>query len=164
MGEQTGAFTKILVPIDGSKPSQAALVKAIHLARIHGASLEIVHVLSVTEDLPREPEPNTRSPSEWVTERIEQIRLKDERMLREAVEEAQGMGLQGQVSSKLLLGTPGQAILTEAWSGSFDLIVIGDRGMSGLRELVLGSVSKHVVDKSTIPVLVVKHSDEGRSI
>ncbi len=164
MGVQEGAFRKILVPIDGSKPARAALVRGIQLAKIHGATLEVVHVMSVTEDLPREPEPNTRSPSEWITERIEQIRLKGERMLREAVEEAQSMGLQGRVTSRLLLGAPGSAIVAEAGSGGFDLIVIGDRGMSGLRELILGSVSKHVVDKSSVPVLVVKSSGEEPSI
>ncbi len=163
MEAHSGVFRKILVPIDGSKPSQAALLKAIQLAKFHSSALEIMHVMSVTEDLPKEPEVSTELPEKWVTEYLEQIRLKDERMLREAVETAKGMGVED-VHSRLQLGKPGPAILTEAWSGNFDLIVIGDRGLSGLKELVLGSVSKHIVDKSSIPVLVVKHSGEAHSI
>jgi nucleotide-binding universal stress UspA family protein len=153
-----GIFHKILVPIDGSKPADNALGKALQLAKIHGSVVEVLHVMSVTEDLPTEPERSekTDTPSEWVEEYLNQIRKKDEKMLSEAMDEAKKMGLEGKVTSKLLIGKPEDAILREATLGAFDLIVIGDRGISGLKELVLGSVSHQVVDQSKIPVLVVK--------
>jgi nucleotide-binding universal stress UspA family protein len=77
-------------------------------------------------------------------------------MLSEALKEAKGMGLEEKATSMLLIGNPGDAILREAAKGGFDLIVIGDRGNSGLKEFVLGSVSRQVVNQSKIPVLVVK--------
>jgi nucleotide-binding universal stress UspA family protein len=64
--------------------------------------------------------------------------------------------LSGKVTSRLLIGKPGDAIIAEASEGRFNLIVIGDRGLGGLKELLLGSVSHQVVNESTIPVLVVK--------
>jgi nucleotide-binding universal stress UspA family protein len=82
--------------------------------------------------------------------------MKDERMLSEALLESEKMSLAGKVTSKLLIGKPGDMILREAALGEFDLIIIGNRGLSGLKELVLGSVSHQVVDQSKIPVLVVK--------
>jgi nucleotide-binding universal stress UspA family protein len=66
------------------------------------------------------------------------------------------MGLAGKVASKLLIGKPGDIILSEATQGAFDLIVIGSRGLGGFKEFVLGSVSHQVVNESKIPVLVVK--------
>ena len=116
-------------------------------------------MMSVTENLPAGPEV-TRTPSEWVKEYLDQIQLRDEQMLSDAVQTARKLGLGEKVFSRLLIGKPGPLILEEVSTSGFDLIVIGDRGLSGLREMVLGSVSKHVVDKSNIPVLVVKHSAE----
>jgi len=62
----------------------------------------------------------------------------------------------GKVTSKLLMGRPGEVILSEAAQGAFDLIVIGGRELGGFKEFVLGSVSHQVVNESKIPVLVVK--------
>jgi nucleotide-binding universal stress UspA family protein len=49
-----GIFQKILVPIDGSKPANAALAKAFQLAKIHGSTVEVLHVMTFTEDIPTE--------------------------------------------------------------------------------------------------------------
>jgi nucleotide-binding universal stress UspA family protein len=158
MTNSIGVFQKILVPIDGSKPANAALAKAFQLAKIHGSTVEVLHVMTFTEDIPAENESSTKNeiPSAWVEDYITRVRMKDEEMLSEALIEAEKMSLAGKVTSKLLIGKPGDMILREATSGEFDLIIIGDRGLSGLKEMVLGSVSHQVVDHSKIPVLVVK--------
>jgi nucleotide-binding universal stress UspA family protein len=44
--------SKILIPIDGSEPSFSALDYAVNEAKTHNASLEILHVMTFTEDLP----------------------------------------------------------------------------------------------------------------
>jgi len=49
-----------------------------------------------------------------------------------------------------------QAILGEANAGQFNLVIMGSRGLSTVKELTLGSVSNGVLRHSTIPVLVVK--------
>jgi len=158
MSDSIEVFRKILVPIDGSKPANNALVKAFELAKIHGSTVEVLHVMTFTEGLPAEHEGSGKTdlPSAWVEDYITRVKMKDEKMLRDALSEAEKMGLSGKVTTKLLIGKPGDAILREAAQSDFDLIVIGNRGLSGLKELVLGSVSHQVVDQSKIPVLVMK--------
>ena len=56
--------------------------------------------------------------------------------------------------SKIIFGSPIVEIIDMA--KGFDIIVIGSRGQSGLKEIFLGSVANAVVHKSKIPVLVIK--------
>ena len=150
-------FQKILAPIDGSKPAHDAFVNALQMAKIHGSDVEILHVMTFTEDAPHVPRnPGDDTPDSWIDDYMSRVRRKDEKMLSDAVEEAKAAGLSGKVTSRLLIGKPGDAIIAEASEGGFNLIVIGDRGLGGLKELLLGSVSHQVVNESTIPVLVVK--------
>lgn len=83
------------------------------------------------------------------------LRVNSEKMLGDALAGAEKLGVPSGVCSKLLVGKAEDVILVEAVEGGFDLIVMGDRGMNGLK-FVLGSVSRHVVDASRIPVLIVK--------
>ncbi|MNV78280.1 Stress response protein NhaX [compost metagenome] len=63
-------------------------------------------------------------------------------------------GLNAEV--ELLQGSPAEVILKYAKEHAIDVIVIGSRGLGGIREFVLGSVSHNVVQSARIPVLVVK--------
>ena len=154
----TQMFNKILVPIDGSKPSSNALLKALELANIHGSEVEILHVMTFTEDAPEASKTKTKndSPTEWVDNYVSRVKNNDENMLNDAVRYAKTIAPSNKITSKLLIGKPGDEIIYEAGQGEFNLIVIGSRGLGGLRELVLGSVSHKVVNESKIPVLVVK--------
>ncbi len=87
---------------------------------------------------------------------MERVQINDERMLRNAVKDAEKMAPGVKVYSKLLMGSAGKEIIREAERGHFNLIVIGSRGLSGFSELMLGSVSHRVVNGSGVPVLVVK--------
>ncbi len=151
-------YKKILVPIDGSKLAADALLHALDLAKTQRAEVEILHVMSITEDLPREQKTlgNKDSPPEWVKDYVTRVRENDEKMLGEALKRSKALVPGITVSSKLLLGRPGEVIANEAEKGGYDLIVIGSRGLGGIKELVLGSVSHEVVNKSKVPVLVVK--------
>lgn len=63
------------------------------------------------------------------------------------------------LQSKILEGShPGSVVVdfSKKGNGKFDLIVIGSRGRSGLKEKLLGSTSNYVMHKSDIPVMVVK--------
>ncbi|MBT2569061.1 universal stress protein [Planococcus sp. ISL-110] len=64
----------------------------------------------------------------------------------------------GQVKYKveILHGTPGPAIVEYANKEKFDILIIGSRGLNGLQEMVLGSVSHKVVKRANCPVLIVK--------
>ena len=71
--------------------------------------------------------------------------------LRERMDNA---GVNGNV--EMIQGAPAEVILEYAKQNGVDLIVIGSRGLGGIREFVLGSVSHNVVQHAKIPVLVVK--------
>jgi nucleotide-binding universal stress UspA family protein len=148
-------FQHILVPIDGSASAANALATAFQLAKIHGSRVNILHVMTFTESVPDEMA-SKDVPDDYIEDYITRVRKNDEKMLAEAVEKGESMGLGGKVTSKLTIGRPGDAILSESSKGDYDLIIIGDRGLTGVKELLLGSVSKHVIDESRIPVLVVK--------
>ena len=61
-----------------------------------------------------------------------------------------------QVTKELVEGRPADKIVETAKEGMFDLIVIGSRGLGGIKEFFLGSVSNRVADKAPCPVLIVK--------
>ncbi|MFH2110057.1 MAG: universal stress protein [Candidatus Bathyarchaeota archaeon] len=157
-------FNKILVPIDGSKHAHRALKTALELAKIHKSELEILHVTSFSEEImPTKSESDvgpmqeeSLSPPEWINEYMAKVRENDEKMLSQALKNAETMYPKLKITTKLLLGRPGKSIVSEAEEGKYDLVVIGSRGLGGLAELVLGSVSHQVVNESKIPVLVVK--------
>ena len=60
------------------------------------------------------------------------------------------------VSKQLLTGRAAEKIVETAKQGNFDLIVIGSRGLVGIKEIFLGSVSDSVADEALYPVLIVK--------
>ena len=67
------------------------------------------------------------------------------------------INLKTRFSTKLLEGRPADKIVEIAKQESFDLIVIGSRGLGGIKEIFLGSVSDRVADESHCPVLIVKN-------
>ena len=82
---------------------------------------------------------------------IEQLRD----MLQKQYEKAKKIAPNLEISTHLLGGNPGEAIVTRSQADKFDLIVMGSSGV-GLRRQILGSTSSRVVNDSKIPVLVVK--------
>jgi nucleotide-binding universal stress UspA family protein len=60
------------------------------------------------------------------------------------------------LSSMLVEGRPADKIIEVAQKGKYDLIVIGSRGLGGIKEFFLGSVSDRVADEASCPVLIIK--------
>ncbi|MGG6312992.1 universal stress protein [Paenibacillus macerans] len=142
-------FTKIVAAYDGSKAANKALDKAIELSKLSpGAMLEVLHVY----DFPRFYVADGFAP-------VPASMNKDfyelaERTAEEAKNRLQAAGLEPKVEMEQ--GPPAESILDYAKKNGADLIVIGSRGLGGIREFVLGSVSHNVVQHAQIPVLVVK--------
>ncbi len=142
-------FQKILVAYDGSKAANKALDRAIALSKISpGSQLQVLHAY----DFPRlyvadgfAPVPATMNKDFY--ELAEQTVLEAEKRLT-------SVGVVPSVS--MVQGPPAETILDYAKEHGVDLIVIGSRGLGGIRQFVLGSVSHNVVQHAEIPVLIVK--------
>lgn len=148
---------KILVAMDGSEKSDEALDFALNIGQTLNAEIEL---LTVTQNLVLpwfgsvETSPSMMDPS-YLNEYYEDQRKYSEEILDKAMKKAKRVHPELKISKKVVRGVPDQMIVEEAKNG-FDLIVMGSRGHGFIEELVLGSVSKRVVDDSPIPVLVVK--------
>ncbi|MDQ0091481.1 nucleotide-binding universal stress UspA family protein [Paenibacillus anaericanus] len=142
-------FTNILAAYDGSKAGTKALDKAIELVKLTpGAKLTVVHVY----DFPRFYIADGFAP---VPTSINQDFYElAERTAEDARIRLEEVGVSADV--ELAQGAPAEVILDYAKKHDNDLIIIGSRGLGGIREFVLGSVSHNVVQHARIPVLVIK--------
>ena len=137
---------KILVPLDGSKNSLRALGQAIYLARQFGATITGLYVIPtfiVTEG-PKAFGPYRKQMSKQGKKIMDDAKL---------LSAKQGILFNGKIIYGDVVAVD---IVNFTIKKKFDLIVISSRGLSGIKELLLGSVAHGVVHKSKIPVLVVK--------
>lgn len=135
---------KILVPLDGSKNSSRGLDEAIYLARQCHTTLTGLYVVTLV--LPSKSKPI--SPIEkYLLEQAKKFMLK-------AKTRAAQNGIM--FNGKVVYGDEGPEIVNFAKKNNFDVIVIGARGRSVLKEIFLGSTSNYVMHKSLIPVIIVK--------
>lgn len=142
---------KILLAVDGSSHSQKAIEESIRLVKLLDSC---VTVLSVAENTPIYHY-GTELGSVPIQQEMVEERLKaSNEILEHCKASFQEHGLEVDTLSKE--GQPAETICKEAEEGGFDVIIIGSRGLGGLRQLFLGSVSNKVVNQSKISVLVVK--------
>lgn len=133
---------KILVPLDGSKPSFRALEMAKKIALKFDSTITVLYV----HDLPTVMNYAVLDP----------VGKRDLDYAKKILDKARKLvGNKIPFKSKILSGNVAQKILEFA-ENKFDIIIIGHRGLSFGKELFLGSVSHHVLQKSKIPVLVVR--------
>jgi nucleotide-binding universal stress UspA family protein len=140
------ATRSIAVGVDGSDPSRAALAWALAEAAAHGARLRIVNVYDLA--------PYISTLGTAVAPDSELIDKSSRVLLEEMTADAQDAGVEIEVISAS--GPTAKTLLGVA-SGD-DLLVVGSRGLGGLRRLLLGSVSEHCVHHSSCPVAVVRTS------
>jgi nucleotide-binding universal stress UspA family protein len=138
-------FEKILVPLDGSESSLHALEKAVQIAKKFDGGITLINVYSVSSF--------NVTPSQVFTYVLE-IRKSGELILSKGKKIVKAEGLQ--VETFLKEGHIVEEILKMAREGNFDLIVIGAKGISRLKEILLGSVSHGVTTHAPCPVLIVK--------
>jgi nucleotide-binding universal stress UspA family protein len=134
----------ILMGHDGSRDAETAFEDALDLAALARARLTVVSVASPPEP-PTEVE--TQAAIETATAHYEQL---FESLRRQAQE--RNVNLQTHV----LVGHPADQILKSAQKYGADLIVVGHRGRSAIREWVSGSTSRRVVAHASCQVLVVR--------
>ncbi len=144
------AYQNILVPVDGSETSYAAVAQAAELAKAFGGKITVVQVLALDPYIAAEYISATQT-----NDLIERARTSVLKTLEEAAAKFSDLGIP--VEAKLLEGqVVHREIISEAETSKADLIVIGSHGRTGLKRLFLGSVAQSVLGEAHIPVLVVR--------
>ncbi len=141
----------ILVPIDFSPNAAAVLDWAAHLAEEHECPLVLLHAYHLPVDF-QQLEGAYLPPDFWT-----QVKNDAAANLERHAELLRARGLR--VETVLREGYPASVIEEEAQNRNVDLIVIGTRGHTGLKHLLLGSVAERVVQKAPCAVLTVKSPD-----
>jgi nucleotide-binding universal stress UspA family protein len=149
-------FPKILVAIDDSEFSCTIFEQALALAKTHHSELMIMHVLSLSDDIyPGDPYVGIPHAAFQVyAKRWEDRKQTSLIKLRALEEEAAAIGVLAEFTQNA--GDPGKLICDLAKSWDANLIVIGRRGLSGLSELFMGSVSNYVLHHAPCHVLTIQ--------
>lgn len=146
-------YKRILVATDGTKLSKNAVDSAISLAILTGAELIALKVV------PRYPQSYFEGSMPVATEEVARVEKQWEGEARASVNEikaqakAQGVTAKAVTSKSDLIA---EAIIAAANKHQCDLIVMASHGRRGLKRLLLGSETQHVLTHSTIPVLVLR--------
>lgn len=143
---------RILVAIDFSPQSEAAVACALSFARAFDASVTLLHVYELPTMMnPIVPGADNEDDAavirDGARDRLAGVR---DRLTRNDPR-APVVALETVVAG----GTPAEAILAHAQAGGFDLVVLGTHGRSGLQRLLVGSVAEEVVRRAPVPVVTV---------
>ena len=145
-------FASIVVGTDGSDTAKTAVRYAIDLARELGARLQIVSAYEpVADQRLRGEQVEVPEDLQWMVNPREDVLA----VLSVARAEAQSVGVQD-VETFARQGDAADAILDVAEEQRSDLIVVGNRGMTGAKRFLLGSVPNKVSHHAPCSVLIVR--------
>lgn len=144
-------FSRILVAVDGSEASMDAADYAIDMAKMYNAELTALTVSHISlssyglaappDAIKQRKEKHELESKRWFDKFNQSAKQNDVRLKTELIDSQ--MSVEG-------------AIVEYAETNGIDLIILGTRGRSGIKKLLLGSVASGVVDYATCPVIVVK--------
>jgi nucleotide-binding universal stress UspA family protein len=144
-------FTRIVVGTDGSETATEAVRQAVDLAKLSGAELNIVSAYAPVPKRRVEGERQDAPPDvQYEIGPREDVNL----LLEAAAAIAKKQGVE--VQTHPVEGEPSDAILTVAEKGDADLIVVGNKGMTGARRFFLGSVPNNVSHHAPCSVIIVR--------
>ncbi len=145
-------FQTILVPTDFSDDAKAALEVAIDFAKtVKASKLQIFHAYHL--EIPPSYV-NFGTSFLNIQDILDPIRESADSSIDALVKEVTAKGVNA--SGRVVMENPGQAILDEADRLPADLIVMGTRGMTGIKHVLFGSTAERVVRMAHCPVLTVK--------
>lgn len=144
-------FAKILVPVDGSEGSWSALESAADIAQKFSSEIVVCNVVQNFNEITLLAIPMERVALTQKNEALEEI---GKQVLDIAKEKLSAHT--GKVEYILDSGNPSERIISLAKEKECDGIVIGSRGLSGIAEFFLGSVSSKVSQYANIPVVIIK--------
>ena len=146
------SYNHILVPVDGSQISFSAVKKAAQIAKAFNGKLSLISL--VAED------PFTDADfyysSAVMKDYFVQAYQNAEAALKEASEFATAEGVEAEL--KIIKGqVSAEGVSNAAKDENVDLIVMGSHGRKGFKKLMLGSCAQDVLNKTELPVLIVKN-------
>ncbi len=144
-------FHSIVVGTDGSDTAAEAVRQATELARSVGARIELVSAYEpVTDERLQAESIHVPEDLHWMVNPLEDV----EAMLAEAAREIRDAGVEVEVFARQ--GDPADAILDVAEERGSDLIVVGNKGMTGAKRFLLGSVPNKVSHHAPCAVLIIR--------
>jgi nucleotide-binding universal stress UspA family protein len=138
-------YSKILVAIDGSDPSMNAAEHAISVSEAFSAELHALHVIQIDVDLfgPADTPHDVIQMNKQAQEFLNRVKLKGNKKY--------------EIKTEIIISVNvPRGIVKYAENKNIDLIIVGTRGRSGFRKLLLGSVASSVIEYSHCPVLVIR--------
>jgi nucleotide-binding universal stress UspA family protein len=151
----TTGLSKIMVGIDGSEESVNAADSAIAIAKRHNAELIAINVL--TSDIGYAySSPGIESPPVTIREIILLAEDEVKKWFDDIKEKADKSGIRFRSEIIMAKKSTVSSMLDYAEEQNINLIVVGTRGRSGIKKMLLGSVTSGLVTYAACPVLVVK--------
>ena len=144
---------KILCPIDFSQHADLVVEWAAHLAEEHDSEVILLHAYHLPVEF-QQLEGAYLPADFW-----DSVKEEAERCLGEYAEKLRARNLA--VREIVREGYPASVIEEEAIEEKANMIVMGSRGLSGLKHLLLGSIAERVVQKAHCPVLTVNHPEDA---
>jgi nucleotide-binding universal stress UspA family protein len=145
-------FRSIVVGTDGSETAHEAVRQAIELAQLARATLEVVSAYEpVSAARLREEATEVPRDLEWSVNPREDV----DATLNEVIKEAKAAGVE-MVRTHARQGDPADAILDVAEEQRSDLIIVGNKGMTGAKRFLLGSVPNKVSHHAPCSVLIIR--------
>jgi nucleotide-binding universal stress UspA family protein len=141
-------YEVIVVGTDGSERAGKAIQKAFALAKLTGATVHVVHVIRLVAMASA----GYGDPSTIATANADAHEI-GERICAQVIAEAKRQGIAAQAHN--VDGDPADMLMKVADTVHADLVVIGNRGMTGVRRLVLGSVPNKVSHHCPCSVMIV---------
>ncbi|MES1022927.1 universal stress protein [Gloeocapsa sp. BRSZ] len=163
-------YTRILVALDRSPMSEQVFQQAIDIAKATNANIMLLHVLSPDEEgspdislMREEYYPGLSSEiAELHRQQWREFEAQGIEMLRDRSEQATKAGVKAEFEQ--VFGTPSRVICDYARKWKADLIILGRRGHSGIKELFLGSVSNYVLHHAPASVLTIQSSGKDTQV
>ena len=138
-------FSNILVPYDGSELAMKSLEKAIELAKLD-PSIKVLALHVYQLPAKRVPDSIYNPVKKTIIDDAHEIISQVKEKLEEIAEQSEAI---------IAEGAPIRVILDKAHENNCDLIIMGSRGLSGIKEF-LGSVSHYISQNASVPVLLIK--------
>ncbi|WP_248896738.1 universal stress protein [Haloplanus halobius] len=139
-------YDSILVPIDGSGPSDAALDHARGLATQWNATVHVIHAIALPEpSMPGGDVPPTV---------IEDIEAESEQLVEDAIDDLEADGIDAEGGA--FDGVAEEVIRDYVADHDIDLVVMGTHGRTGVKRLLLGSTTERTLRTVDVPILTVE--------